>query len=166
MAKLRYYDAADKAPAATPKATAHTEFLRTGRIDRRRWLPDERQYLSYAEVAQQTARKLTTAGETTHRRINGFHASIRFPKMVFHRTLASSPHLGYCHVTAAKTRLAEHHEITWSFYFANFFCDLGTRRISSTGSSRAIRACFSRSQSSPMPARSGSSSIAMCAATV
>ena len=124
MAKLRYYDAADKA-AAPAKAKAHTEFLRTGRIDRRRWMPNERQYLSYAEVAQQTARKLTTAGETTHSRINGFHASMQFPKMVFHRTLANSPHLGYCHVTAAKTCLAKGHEITWSFYLANFFCDLG-----------------------------------------
>ncbi|PST26324.1 hypothetical protein C7U60_04680 [Mesorhizobium plurifarium] len=125
MAKFRYYEASEEAPAATPKPTAHTEFLRTGRIDRRCWMPSERQYLSYAEVAQQTGRKLATAGETTHRRINGFHTSIRFPKMVFHRTLADSPHLGYCHVTAASTRLAELHEITWSFYFANFFCDLG-----------------------------------------
>lgn len=124
MAKLRYYDAADKA-AAPAKAKAHTEFLRTGRIDRRRWMANERQYLSYAEVAQRTARKLTTAGETTHSRINGFHASMQFPKMVFHRTLANSPHLGYCHVTAAKTCLAKGHEITWSFYLANFFCDLG-----------------------------------------
>ncbi len=126
MAKLRYYDAADKAPAETPKAAVHTEFLRTGRIDRRRqWMPEQRRYLSYAEVAEQTGRKLAAAGETTHRRINAFHASIQFPKMVFHRTLASSPHLGYCHVTAAKTRLARAHEVTWSFYFANFFSELG-----------------------------------------
>ena len=124
MAKLRYY-AAEKAPTEAPKAAAHTEFLRTGRIDRRRWAPNERRYLSYAEVAEQTGRKLTAAGETTHRRINGFHASIQLPRLIFHRTLANNPHLGYCHVTASKTRLAKAHEIAWSFYFANFFSDLG-----------------------------------------
>jgi hypothetical protein len=126
MAKFRYYDAAERAPAEAPKAATHTEFLRTGRIDRRRhWTADERRYLSYAEVAELTGRKLTAAGETTYRRINGFHTSIQFPKMIFHRTLAKSPHLGYCHVTAARTHLARAHEITWSFYFANFFSDLG-----------------------------------------
>ncbi|HXV31021.1 MAG TPA: DUF6656 family protein [Sinorhizobium sp.] len=126
MAKLRYYDASERTPAPLPKTAPHTEFLRTGRIDRRRhWMPDQRRYLTYEEVAEKTARKLTAAGVAAHKRINGFHASIQFPKMIFHRTLAGSPHLGYCHVTAATTRLAQSHDVTWAFYFANFFCDLG-----------------------------------------
>lgn len=125
MAKLRYYDASEKAPAPVPKTAAHTEFLRTGRIERRRQTPEQRHYLSYDEVAEKTGRKLTAAGEVTHKRINSFHASIKFPKMIFHRTLAASPHLGYCHVTAATTRLARSRDVTWAFYFANFFSDLG-----------------------------------------
>ncbi|WEX78217.1 hypothetical protein PYH37_003080 [Sinorhizobium numidicum] len=126
MAKLRYYDAAERAPALAPKAAIHTEFLRTGRIDRRRhWIAEQRRYLTHDEVAERTGRKLTAAGETTHKRINSFHASIRFPKMIFHRTLANSPHLGYCHVTGARTHLAHSREVTWAFYFANFFSELG-----------------------------------------
>jgi hypothetical protein len=124
MAKLRYYDAGKA--AAAPKAAVHTEFLRTGRIDRRRpWLPEQRRYMTHEEVAERTGQKLQAAGETTHRRINSFHASIQFPKMIFHRTLADSPHLGYCHVTAARTHLARSRDVTWAFYFANFFSDLG-----------------------------------------
>jgi hypothetical protein len=47
MAKLRYYDAAaEKLPTIPPKVAVHTEFLRTGRINRRQWLPSERRYLS------------------------------------------------------------------------------------------------------------------------
>ncbi|WP_037379345.1 DUF6656 family protein [Sinorhizobium americanum] len=127
MAKLRYYDASGKAQAPAPKtAGGHTEFLRTGRIDRRRpWLPEKRRYMTHEEVAERTGRRLQAAGETTHKRINGFHASIQFPRMIFHRTLADSPHLGYCHVTAAKAKLNQSREITWAFYFANFFSDLG-----------------------------------------
>ncbi len=125
MAKLRYYDASEKAPSPVTKTAVHTEFLRTGRIERRRQTPEQRRYLSYEEVAEKTGRKLTAAGEATHRRINSFHASINFPKMIFHRTLAASPHLGYCHVTAATTRLARSQDVTWAFYFANFFSDLG-----------------------------------------
>jgi hypothetical protein len=45
--------------------------------------------------------------------------------MIFDRTLADSPHLGYCHVTAARTHLARSRDVTWAFYFANFFSDLG-----------------------------------------
>ncbi|OHV85561.1 DUF6656 family protein [Ensifer sp. LCM 4579] len=125
MVKLRYYDASEKASAPAPKAAVHTEFLRTGRIERRRQTPEQRRYLSYEEVAEKTGRKLAAAGEATHKRINSFHASISFPKMIFHRTLAASPHLGYCHVTAATTRLARSKDVTWAFYFANFFSDLG-----------------------------------------
>ncbi|MEK1866417.1 MAG: DUF6656 family protein [Ensifer adhaerens] len=126
MAKLRYYDAtAEKLPTIPPKVAVHTEFLRTGRINRRQWLPSERRYLSYEEVADRTGKKLSTAGDTTHKRINGFHTSIQFPKMIFHRTLVGRPHLGYCHVTAARTPVTPSKDITWSFYFANFFCNLG-----------------------------------------
>lgn len=126
MPKLRYYDASERPSAPAPKTAYHTEFLRTGRIERRRhWAPDQRRYLTHEEVAEKTGRKLTAAGEMTHKRINSFHASIQFPKLIFHRTLAASPHLGYCHVTAATTRLAQKHDITWAFYFANFFSDLG-----------------------------------------
>jgi hypothetical protein len=126
MAKLRYYDASERAALPVPKAVSHTEFLRTGRIDRRRQGGSEqRRYLTYEDVAEKTGRKLKAAGEATHNRINSFHASIRFPKMIFHRTLAASPHLGYCHVTAATTRLASSNDITWAFYFANFFSELG-----------------------------------------
>ncbi|WP_429812079.1 DUF6656 family protein [Ensifer sp. B1-9] len=126
MAKFRYYDAAaEKPPAVVPKTAVHSEFLRTGRINRRQWAPGERRYLSYEEVADRTAKKLATAGDTTHKRINGFHASIQFPKLIFHRTLVGKPHLGYCHVTAARTAVTPSKDITWSFYFANFFSDLG-----------------------------------------
>ncbi len=52
------------------------------------------------------ADKLTTAGETTHKRINGFHTSIQFPKMIFHRTLAGRPasRLLPCHGGANTSR--------------------------------------------------------------
>ncbi|WP_331373580.1 DUF6656 family protein [Sinorhizobium chiapasense] len=126
MARLRYYDTATRAAVPASKATPHAEFLRTGRIDRRRhWTAEQRRYLTHEEVAEQTGRKLSAAGETTHKRINAFHSSIHFPRMIFHRTLPNSPHLGYCHVTAAKTHLERSHDITWAFYFANFFSDLG-----------------------------------------
>lgn len=128
MTKLRYYaktEAKTREPAL-PQAV-HTEFLRTGRISRRKddWLPDERRYLTYEEVAQKTGRKLEMAAERTHERINGFHRSIRFPKIVFHRTIEDSPHLGYCHVTAARTNFAKYADVKWSFYIANFFSEIG-----------------------------------------
>lgn len=166
MAKLRYYDAAaEKPPAVTSKTAVHTEFLRTGRINRRQWMPTERRYLSYEEVADRTGKKLSTAGDTTHKRINGFHASIQFPKLIFHRTLVGKPHLGYCHVTAARTAVTPSKDITWSFYFANFSATLVTRRISSTASRPAIPACTSRSRSSRTPKTDRWSSIATSATT-
>ncbi|OCJ17868.1 hypothetical protein A6U87_02780 [Rhizobium sp. AC44/96] len=128
MAKLRYFDVSndtteqDKSPVA-----AHSEFLRTGKITRHRahWLAAERRYLTHDEVAEATGRKLQTAGVKTHQNINGFHRSIQFPKMVFHRTLKDSPHLGYCHVTAARTKFAQYEDVSWAFYIANFYADIG-----------------------------------------
>ena len=106
MAKLRYFDAgkpAEPEPAQPVSTTGYTEFLRTGRINRNRphWLAEEREYLTHEQVAERTALKLRDAGEKTHDRLNNFHRSIRFPKLIFHHTLKDTPHLGYCHVTAA-----------------------------------------------------------------
>ena len=75
--------------------------------------------------AARTGRKLEAAGTQAYEKINGFHASIRFPKMIFHRTIEGSPHLGYCHVTAARTKFAEFDEVRWSFYMANFYSEIG-----------------------------------------
>ena len=128
MSNLRYYDAAAvKEPAPSQKTAIHTEFLRTGRINRRQqeWSAAEKRYLTHQEVAARTGKKLEAAGTVTHDRINGFHRSIRFPKLLFHRTLAGSPHLGYCHVTAARTKFAKFEDVRWSFYIANFFSDIG-----------------------------------------
>lgn len=130
MAKLRYFDAgkpADPEPAVATSTTGHTEFLRTGRInrDRAHWLAEERRYLSHGEVAELTAQKLRNAGEKTHDRLNGFHQSIRFPKLIFHHTLKDTPHLGYCHVTAARTQFAQYEQVNWAFYIANFFARIG-----------------------------------------
>ncbi|MBO3759108.1 DUF6656 family protein [Ciceribacter sp. L1K22] len=128
MTKLRYYAKSEqKAPEPGLPPAIHSEFLRTGRISRRRddWLPEERRYLTYEEVAEKTGRKLENAATTTHTRLNGFHRSIQFPKIIFHRTLANSPHLGYCHVTAAKTNFAKFADVKWSFYIANFFSEIG-----------------------------------------
>ncbi|KQV68193.1 DUF6656 family protein [Rhizobium sp. Root1220] len=128
MAKLRYFDASNDPndPSNAPVAS-HSEFLRTGKItrERRHWLAAERRYLTHDEVAEKTATKLQSAGVKTHQHINGFHRSIQFPKMVFHRTLKDSPHLGYCHVTAARTKFARYEEVSWAFYIANFFSDIG-----------------------------------------
>ncbi|HVK92071.1 MAG TPA: DUF6656 family protein [Mycoplana sp.] len=123
--KFRYYDAAPKRSQAA-RSAAYTEFLRTGKLERRSNLSDtERRYISYREVAEQTGRKLEKAGNLTHERINGFHRAIRFPKLVFHRTLAAMPHLGYCHVTVSKSRLARQEDVQWSFYMANFYSEIG-----------------------------------------
>lgn len=128
MAKLRYFDASkpELVEPALPNAV-HSEFLRTGRIIRSKanWLAEERRYLTYEEVAEKTARKLQAAGEKTHDRLNNFHKSIRFPKLVFHRTLADSPHLGYCHVTASRTQFAKYDQVSWAFYIANFYAKIG-----------------------------------------
>lgn len=128
MAKLRYFDASvPDVVAQSTQAAIHSEFLRTGRIsrDKQSWSTSERRYLTFEEVAEKTARKLQAAGEKTHERINGFHRSIRFPKLIFHRTFADSPHLGYCHVTAARTQFAQYDQVSWAFYIANFFAKLG-----------------------------------------
>ena len=124
--KFRYYDAVAYKRSNPPKSAVHTEFLRTGRIDRNlNWSPSEKRYLTYTEVAERTGRKLERAGSVTHDRINGFHRSIQFPKLIFHRTLAQTPHLGYCHITVANSRFAEFESVQWAFYMANFFADIG-----------------------------------------
>lgn len=128
MQKLRYYAAGDekKSEVMLPQAF-HSEFLRTGRISRdgKHWVVEQRRYLTYEEVAEITGRKLEAAGTTTHKRINSFHRSIQFPKLIFHKTLAERPHLGYCHVTAAKTNFAKYSDVRWAFYIANFFAEIG-----------------------------------------
>lgn len=124
--KFRYYDAVAYKRANPPKAAVHTQFLRTGRIDRDiSWSPSEKRYLSYQEVAERTGRKLERAGNVTHDRINGFHETIRFPKLIFHRTLAQTPHLGYCHITVANSRFAEFPNVQWAFYMTNFLAEIG-----------------------------------------
>lgn len=124
--KFRYYDAVAFKRANPPKAAVHTQFLRTGRIDRDvSWSPSEKRYLSYQEVAERTGRKLERAGNVTHDRINGFHETIQFPKLIFHRTLAQTPHLGYCHITVANSRFAEFPNVQWAFYMTNFLAEIG-----------------------------------------
>ncbi len=127
--QIRYFEAPAPRSSmpANEKSTVHSEFLRTGRITRNKpnWLGGERRYLSYAEVAERTGRKLEAAGEKSHSRINAFHRSIQFPKILFHRTLAGRPHLGYCHVTAARSLLESRIPVSWSFYIANFFSEVG-----------------------------------------
>ncbi|MDE1996950.1 MAG: hypothetical protein KGI75_30905 [Rhizobiaceae bacterium] len=128
MVKLRYFDSKKPAePEPAKPATAHSEFLRTGRISRERthWLAEERRYLTYEEVAERTAVKLQNAGQTTLERLNNFHQSIRFPKLIFHHTLKDTPHLGYCHVTAARTQFAQYETVNWAFYIANFYARIG-----------------------------------------
>ncbi|KQR78241.1 DUF6656 family protein [Rhizobium sp. Leaf341] len=125
MANLRYFDDAIKPPPEN-RGGIYTDYLRTGRINR--GTTDARtakRYLTHQQVAERTGRRLEAAGTLAYDRINGFHASIRFPKMIFHRTLDGSPHLGYCHVTAARSKFAEYDEVRWSFYMANFFCEIG-----------------------------------------
>lgn len=142
MAKLQYVD---QTPGAPPKQAIHSEFLRTGRIDRNRpnWSAEERRYLSYEEVAARTGKFLVAAGERTHERLNGFHRSIQFPKLIFHRTLSGTPHLGYCHVTASKTKFAEFEDVKWAFYIANFFADIASDDLKFEGvNMRAERMYF------------------------
>ncbi|MGN7292099.1 DUF6656 family protein [Rhizobium sp. SAFR-030] len=126
--KLRYFETRPPVlQAPNLKPTAHSEFLRTGRISRRSqdWLEDERRYLTYEEVGEQTERRLSAAGENAYERINAFHASIRFPKVLFSRSLDERPHLGYCHVTAARSHLGAGEPVAWSFYICNFLSDVG-----------------------------------------
>lgn len=124
--QIRYFDAKAAKAAPARSKTAHSDFLRTGKIARyeEKWLPSEPRYLSHEQVAEITGRKLQAAGEITHSRLDSFHQSIRFPKMVFHRTIADSPHLGYCHVTASRTSFDARTPVLFSFYFANFFSEL------------------------------------------
>lgn len=83
--RIRYFDAGKHSVTPIRSKTAHSDFLRTGRISRyeERWLPKERVYYSHDEVAAMTGRKLEAAADATHSRLNGFHQSIRFPRMVF-----------------------------------------------------------------------------------
>lgn len=128
MTEMRYYETGKRKAVLTPK---ESEFLRTGRINRNRpnWDEFERRTLSYEEVAQRTGRYLTFVGEKTHERINSFHKSIRFRKAIFHRTLKGTPHLGYCHVTLSKSSFAEHKDVPWAFYIANFFADIAPEEL-------------------------------------
>jgi hypothetical protein len=124
---LRYFDEAKA--INEQKIAVHTEFLRTGRISRPTDARALKRYLTHKDVAERTGRRLEAAATVACDRINGFHASIRLPKMIFHRTLENSPHLGYCHVTAARTKLADYDDVRWSFYMANFFCDIGKSEV-------------------------------------
>lgn len=128
MAKLRYFEATEaQHPQGSKPVAPYSEFLRTGKITRERpyRLAPERRYLTHEEVEETTGRKLQAAGLKAYQQINGFHEAIQFPKMVFHRTLSDSPHLGYCHVTAARTKFARYKEVSWAFYIANFNADIG-----------------------------------------
>jgi hypothetical protein len=131
IAQLRYFEEKKAQELVALKPAIQSEFLRTGRIDRNRpnWDGAQKRYLSYEEVAERSGRLLTAAGEKTHERLNTFHRSIQFPKLVFHRTLQGRPHLGYCHVTAAKTSFAEYKDIKWAFYIANFSADIETEEM-------------------------------------
>lgn len=126
MPIMRYFDKSKKGKTRLP-AAVHSEFLRTGRIIRGQdnWLEEEKRFLTHEEVARITGKRLERAGETTHERLNAFHRAIQFPKLIFHRTLASAPHLGYCHVTASKSKFAEFDEVNWAFYIANFLSEIG-----------------------------------------
>ncbi|MDB5522765.1 MAG: hypothetical protein JWM58_528 [Rhizobium sp.] len=128
MADIRYFET-EKRKSMLP--AKESEFLRTGRIDRNRpnWDAVQKRYLSYEEVAQRTGKYLVNAGDTTHQRLNNFHRSIQFPRLLFHRTLKGTPHLGYCHVTAAKSSFAEFKDIKWAFYIANFFADIAADEL-------------------------------------
>ncbi|WP_337266265.1 DUF6656 family protein [Oryzifoliimicrobium ureilyticus] len=128
MAKLRYFamNEVNRQNVSAPKAV-HSEFLRTGRIDRhkRHWNTEERRYLTYEEVAEKTGKRLEAAGVKTYENINSFHQAIRFPKFILPHVLDGSPHLGYCHVTAARSRFAQYDDVGWAFYIANFYAELG-----------------------------------------
>ncbi|MEP3439772.1 MAG: DUF6656 family protein [Hoeflea sp.] len=126
MSKFRYYAAKATGQAAVPAKAIHTNFLRTGRIVRNAedWVEEERRFLTYEEVAARTGIRLENAGRKTHQRLNRFHKDIQFPKIIFHKTLAQAPHLGYIHVTASKTDFADYKDVTWGFYIANFSAEI------------------------------------------
>ncbi|OLP58809.1 hypothetical protein BJF93_17930 [Xaviernesmea oryzae] len=126
MSKIRYYVSGGRAGYLKAPRSAHSEFLRTGRIERvQRRKPTERRYISHDEAGARTARKLLAAADLTHERLNRFHPSIRLPKLVFHQIIEGRPHLGYCHVTAWRTAFEKFGPVSWSFYLANFFADIG-----------------------------------------
>lgn len=122
MSKFRYYAAKPKPQTPVQTKAIHTNFLRTGRIVRHAedWVEEEKRYLTYEEVAARTGIRLEKAGDKTHQRLNSFHYQIQFPRIIFHKTLAEAPHLGYVHVTASKTDFAEYKGVSWGFYMANF----------------------------------------------
>lgn len=124
--RIRYVDVKRPQTAAERTKTAHSEFLRTGRIARYKDMPfsQERRLLSNEKVAEITGRRLQEAGSTTYSRLNSFHHTIHFPDMIFHRLIEDSPHLGYCHVTASRTSFDTRKPVLWSFYLANFFAEL------------------------------------------
>ncbi|WP_340161650.1 DUF6656 family protein [uncultured Hoeflea sp.] len=125
MSMFRYYAANSKGRALAPEKAVHTNFLRTGRIARpEEWVAEERRFLTHAEVAERTGKRLENAGRKTHQRLNRFHTDIRFPELVFHKTLSQAPHLGYTHVTASKSDFAEYKDVTWGFYIANFTAEI------------------------------------------
>ena len=126
MSKFRYYATKANGQAPVPAKAIYTHFLRTGRIvrDAEDWVEEERRFLTDAEVAARTGMRLETAGKTTHQRLNTFHQKIRFPEIIFHKTLAQAPHLGYVHVTASKADFADYKDVTWGFYIANFSAEI------------------------------------------
>lgn len=125
MPMFRYYAAKPAGQAPVAAKAVHTNFLRTGRIARAEdWVEEERRFLTHQEVAARTGMRLENAGRKTHERLNTFHQKIRFPEVIFHKTLAQAPHLGYVHVTASKTDFAEYKDIVWGFYIANFSAEI------------------------------------------
>lgn len=114
-AKTPPADAAPDKPAPD-MPRSHSDFLRAGSRKRYKFSPEE--------VAAHTGKVLEAAGEQSHQRLNAFHRSVQFPKIIFHRTLDKLPHLGYCHVTAARTIVAQR-PLSWSFYIANFLSEIG-----------------------------------------
>ncbi|MCO6186892.1 DUF6656 family protein [Rhizobium sp. L1K21] len=145
MTKFRYYAKKSTSKALVPTRAVHSNFLRTGRIERWKedWLEEEKRYLTYEEVAERTGKRLESAGVKTHERLNNFHYDIRFPKLIFHKTLPAAPHLGYVHVTASKTSFAEHENVNWGFYIANFAAEItGDERFFSHVDPRYSRMYF------------------------
>lgn len=124
---LKYYDTEAFKPVPILSKTKQSEFLRTGRIKRfeDRWLPRGKRYYTPSEVAEITAKRLNAAGERANAKLNSVHPAIKFPEMVFHRVISSLPHLGYCHVTAARSTIDRKSDVLWSFYFSNFAADIG-----------------------------------------
>jgi len=128
MSKFKYYADKAKGQAPAPSKTVHTDFLRTGKIARapENWVAEEKRYLTAEEVAERTGKRLDDAGRKTHKRLNSFHRKIQFPEIIFHKTLAQAPHLGYVHVTASKNDIDEHKGVTWGFYLANFAAEINS----------------------------------------